>query len=806
MFRNYFKVAYRNILRQRTYAFINIFGLSIGLAGAILIGLYVSNELSYDRFHEKSSRIYRVFLNGKMGTNKFEGPATPVPLAEVLVRDFPEVETAVRMNKIGNRKVLFHDKSFYEDRFFYVDSNFFDVFTVKFIKGDKKALMLPKTMVITNRMARKYFGNEDAIGKTLRLINSDSIVFQVTAVVEEFPSSSHFHFDFLVSTSTDKYYRNTFWLNNNIYTYLIIKQGASATQLESKFPEMVKKYCAPSISQYMGFSYDDLGKVGSFLKYQLQPLTDIHLHSNMDFELEPNGDISYVYIFIVIAIFILFNACINFTNLATARSANRAKEVGLRKVIGGHRSSLIIQFLSESVFISLISVIAGLLMVEILLPSFGNLVSQHIVISTKQMLLLSPVFLLFALIVGLISGGYPAFYLSSFLPFEVLKGKVVSGSANSKLRGVLVVFQFTISIFILLGTFFVSSQLKYIQNKKLGFDKESLIVIDRTNPIKKDLKVFMEELKRNPIISEVALSQGVPGRLMSHNGYMPEGSKKSEPLLFATYGVSYDYDKAMGIKLSKGRFFSQKFPGDSTSIVINESAVKYIGLSDPLGKQLIAPGDSKHRVFLTIVGVIKDFHFESLHKPINPMILFLDKTYYDGYITVKIASGKNKEALAYISDTWKKFSMEAPLSYFYFDKEFDKLYKKEFEIRRLMSVFSVLAIVIAMLGLFGLVSFMAERRTREIGIRKVMGSSIFSIVVILSKNITILVSIAFVIASALIYFAANQWLQQFSFKIGINPWIFVLGGLLSLVIAWITISFQAIKAAIRNPVDSLRYE
>lgn len=705
MFRNYFKVAYRNLLRQRTYAFINIFGLSIGFAGAILIGLYVSNELRYDRFHEKSSRIYRVFLNGKMGTNKFEGPATPVPLAEVLIRDFPEVETAVRLNKIGNRNVVYQEKSFYEDSFFFVDSNFFDVFTVKFIKGDKKALMLPKTMVITDKIARKYFGNQDAVGKTLRVNNSDSIVFQITAVVEELPSWSHFHFDFLVSTSSDKYYRDTFWLSNNIYTYLIIKQGASATQLESKFPEMVKKYCGSSIAEYTGTSYEDMGKSGSFLKYQLQPITDIHLNPNMDFELEPNGDISYVYIFIVIAIFILFNACINFTNLTTARSANRAKEVGLRKVVGGHRSSLIIQFLSESVFITLISVIAGLIMVEILLPSFGNLVNQNIVLSTKQMLLLSPVFLMFALIVGLISGGYPAFYLSSFLPFEVLRGKLVSGSANSKFRAVLVVFQFTISIFILLGTFIVWNQLKFIQNKKLGFDKASLIGIELTDPIKKDLKIFMEELMRNPIISEVGLSKGVPGRLINLNRYMAEGSKTSLSLLFATYGVSHDYHKAMGIKLSKGRFFYRELSAYSTSI-----------------------------------------------------------------------------------------------------EEFDKLYKKESEIRRLMSVFSIFAIVIAMLGLFGLVSFMVERRTREIGIRKVMGSSVFSIVVLLSKNITILVSIAFIIASVLIYFAANQWLQQFSYKIGINPLIFVLGGLLTLVIAWITISFQVIKAAIRNPADSLRYE
>jgi putative ABC transport system permease protein len=741
-----------------------------------------------------------------MGTNKFIGPSTPIPMAEVLVRDFPEVETAVRMNKNGNRNVVYQDKSFYEDNFFYVDSNFFDLFTVKFIKGDKKALMLPKSMVVTDKIARKYFGNEDPIGKTLRVHNSDSAVFQITAVVEELPARSHFHFDFLVSTSSDNYYRGTFWLSNNLYTYILLKDGASASNLEAKFPGMIKKYCGPLVSQYMGISFEDFGKSGSYMKYQLQRLTDIHLHSNMDFEIEPNGSMSYVYIFIVIAIFILFNACINFTNLATARSANRAKEVGLRKVVGGNRSSLIVQFLSESVFISLISVIVGVVLVELLLQPFGNLINQHIDLTTRQLLILSPVFFLFALFVGVLSGGYPAFYLSSFIPYEVLKGKVISGSANSKLRGVLVVSQFTISIFILLGTFLVSSQLKYIQNKKLGFDKEQLIVIERTDPIKKDVKVFMEELKRNPIVSEVALSQGVPGRLMNHNGFLVEGAKTAEPLLFATYGVSYDYQKAMGIELAQGRFLSQEFPGDSISIVINESAAKYMGLTEPLGKRVITPGDPKQRVYLTIVGVIKDFHFESLHKPINPMILYLDKSFYDGYITVKIAAGKNREALSYLDNTWKKFSMEAPLTFFYFDKEFDKLYKSEFETRRLMSVFSVLSIVIAMLGLFGLVSFMAERRTREIGIRKVMGSSVISIVFLLSKNITILVAIAFVIASGLVYYAANQWLQQFSYRIGINLWLFVLGGLLALVIAWITISFQAIKAALRNPADSLRYE
>jgi len=526
----------------------------------------------------------------------------------------------------------------------------------------------------------------------------------------------------------------------------------------------------------------------------------------MDFEIEQNGNMTYVYIFILIAIFILLNACINFTNLSTARSAGRAKEVGLRKVFGGERSKLIIQFLSESIFISILAVVISLLLVKLALPDFGNLVNQKIEFSSSDLLLYTPLLLIFAIITGIIAGGYPAFYLSGFAPTEVLKGQLNKGTGNATLRSVLVVCQFTISIFILMGTFIVSQQIQYIQNKNLGFDKEKIVVIERTDPIRNQVKVFMDELKKLPDVEDVSLTSAIPGRMMNHNGFLPEDTKTNEPLLFATYAVDQDYLTTMGIGLKEGRFFSRDFPSDSTAIVINESAVKYLGYQNAVGKRLINPGEEKDRIAYTIIGVIKDYNFESLHKPVNPVVLFMNRDYYDGFIAVRMGDGQHQNTLQQITTSWKKFSSEAPIQYFYFGREFDKLYKSEIQTKKILSVFSVLAILIAVLGLFGLVSFLAERRTREIGLRKVLGSSVTRIVILLSKDVTYLVLFSSVIASIAIIFTADKWLQQFAYRIEISPWLIIAGAVISIVIAWFTVSYQAIKAATKNPADSLRFE
>ncbi len=806
MFKNFLKIAYRNIIRHKSYAFINIMGLSIGLACTILIGIYVVNELSFDKFHSKSDRIYRVYIDGKMGSNKFLGPSTPAPMAAALMQDYPEVESAARLFKQNNRNVRYQDKSFYEDNFFYADSNIFDVLSFEFVAGNKKALMQPKTVIITQKTAKKYFGESDPIGQSLRIMNSDSMYLEVTGVVKEFPSTSHMHFDFIASMSSFPYARNTQWVSNSFYTYLTLKPDIDQSVLENKIPEMVKKYIGPQIAMYLNISFEDLIKSGSHLTYHLQKMTDIHLNSNMDFEIEPNGNMTYVYIFIIIAVFILLNACINFTNLSTARSAGRAKEVGLRKVFGGERSSLIVQFLSESVFISIFAVMIALALVKIALPHFSNLVNQTMNISTLQIIIISPVLIAFAILTGIVAGGYPAFYLSGFVPSEVLKGKLNKGSGNATLRSVLVVCQFTISIFILLGTFIVSQQLKFMQDKNLGFDKEKVVVIERTDPIRKDVKVFMEELKSLPGIEEVSLSAGIPSRGMNHNGYLPEGTQTNEPLLFAVYSVDQDYAKAMGIKMVQGRFFSNEYPSDSISIVINESAARYLGYDNPIGKRMIQPGEEKDRIAYTIVGVMKDFHFESLHKPVNPMVLFLNRQYYDGYINVRLSAGDHQITLQQVEQTWKKFSANAPIQDFYFGEEFQTLYKSEYQTRKLLSFFSVLAIFIAVLGLFGLVSFMAERRTREIGLRKVLGASVTRLVILLSKDVTYLVLISSVIASMAIWYGGEKWLQQFAYRIGISPWMIISGSLISIIIAWVTVSYQAIKAATKNPADSLRFE
>jgi putative ABC transport system permease protein len=808
MFINYIKVAYRSLKRQKVYALINILGLALGLTTSLLIAFYVINELSYDRFHKNAEDIYRIYTKGKFDNNSFSGPISPAPLAEKLVKEFPEVKNVTRMVKIENRAISYEDKVTYEDNFLYADTSFFSTFTIKFLKGDAShCLSKPKSIVLTDETAKRYFGNSDPIGKLLRINNNDSVQLRVTAIVLPMPTNSHFHFDFITNLNELPYLSESNWLNNGLYTYLVLKKGSNAKVLENKLHSLVLKYVIPQILSVFGGNLKNLASSGYSITFGLQKLTDIHLYNGFDYEIEPVGNRIYVYSFIAIAIFILLMACINFLNLATARSSGRAKEVGLRKALGSNRRQLVFQFIIESVMLSLSAIILSLLFIELILPAFNGILNTNISITPLFLYKYVPFIFLFALVIGIIAGLYPAIYLSSFQPATVLKGKIRSGVPGITQRDLLVIFQFTVSIVIILCTFTVYKQIRYIQHKKLGYDKESIIVIQRTDPIKREVKTFMDKLMTNPVIVGTALSNAVPGLTFSAMSFQIEGSPPYQSKLFEFLLTSDNYAKIMGLTMVEGRYFSPENKNDANAVVLNETAAKMTGLKNIIGKHIIAPGFTiKDKRDLTIIGVVKNFHYASLHKPINSLLIALNNSYYDGYITVKVQRGKNREALAFIHDTWKKQAKNFPLEYFFFDQQFDKLYISELQTQRILEIFTLLAITLACLGLFGLVSYTTENRTKEIGIRKIMGASVLEIVSLISLNTVKLILLSAIIAVPIAYTLINKWLQDFAFKVTIHWWVYILIPILMLLIALITISYQSIKAATSNPVESLRYE
>lgn len=804
MFRNYLKIIYRNLLRQKMYAGINILGLSIGLTCCILIGLYVVNELSYDKYQKNYDRIYRVVLHGKFGSTEIEGPIAPSPLAEAMLHDLPEVEKAFRILNRGGQAIVYDNKLYYENEFFFADSTLLTEFRYDFLEGSpEKALSKPYSVIITSDIARKYFGNEKALGKILFLKYYNQN-YEVTGVVEV-PRNTHFRYKFLASLNSIQDSRFP-WLSNNYFTYILVKPGTGIKKLETELNDLVMRYSGPEVFKFLNASISDFLKAGNKLGYTLEKLGDIHLYSKFNIQLQDNGDITYVYIFIVVAIFILIIACVNFINLATARSSNRAKEVGLRKVFGSDKSQLVTQFLTDSTLLCLVSVILSVSLVELLLPLFNDMLELDLKLSVIYPLYFAGLLLLLTIVVSILAGFYPSLYLSSFKPAEVLKGKLRSGVSNSWLRNILVVVQFTIGIFILLSTFLISNQLEYIQKKKLGYDKESLIVIERTDPIKNKIKAFMDELRSNPFIEHLSLSNAVPGRFYNNTGIMVEGLPSTDIKNFTTFTADYEYDKTMGIKMVEGRYFTSDFATDSSAIVINETGARILGVRDAVGKRLIIPISQTEKRFFTIVGVMKDFNFESLHRPIHPILIAANAAKYDGYITVRVQKGKTEEALEFLNKTWKAFTLESPLSFFFFDQEFERMYKREFQTRKIMSVFTILAIITACLGLLGLIAFTTERRTKEIGVRKAIGSSTLNIIMVLSYESLKLVTISSIIASLLAYLAITRWLRNFAYPMNINGWVFVFATVLALTIALFTVVLVTVKAARKNPVEALRFE
>lgn len=807
MFRNYFKSALRNIAKHKGYSFINITGLAIGMACCLLILMFVNDELSFDSYNENADRIYRVAGSIRFGGRDFDMAVCPSPMAKTLLNDYPEIIDAVRFRSRGGFIVKYGDNSFKEEKFVFSDNNLFDIFTIPLLEGDPKtALIEPKTLVISRKTAEKYFGKESPIGKVVKIDNKDD--YKVTGVFDKIPSNSHFHFDVFASLESLDESREQMWLNNNFNTYLLLDKNADHTSLEAKFPEFIKKYMAAQVKQFTGQSMEKLAKSGNIkIEFTLQPLRDIHLHSDKQAELEANSDIKYVYIFSAIAFFILVIASINFMNLSTARSAGRAKEVGIRKVLGSVRRQLIGQFLTESMFLGIISMLIALVLVNLALPFFNNLAGKELSISDNYNL---PMFLsifTITLLTGLLAGLYPALFISAFQPISVLKGKLKAGLKSGILRSVLVVFQFAASIILIIGTLVVMNQLDYIRTKKLGFDKDRVLVLHDAYLLDKQAESFKNEMLKNSHIKHAAVSGYLPvPSNRNSSGVFPDGKyNEKTSTAIQIWRVDYDYIKTLGMKIAEGRDFSREFSTDTSAAVINRKTAEQFGWDTPLGKRLSRfknnEGDMET---YTVIGVVEDFHFDSLRNNIGPLMMYLGDS--KGLISFRIDGGDIAGTVNLLRDTWHRFLPGQPFEYSFLDERFNNVYRAEQRIGEIFGSFAVLAIFVGCLGLFGLAAFVAEQRTKEIGIRKVLGASISSIVTLLSKEFVLLVGIANLIAWPAAYFIMKKWLEDFAYKTALSPWIFLAAGMAALLIALITIGFQSIKAALTNPVNSIKYE
>ena len=806
MFANYLKTAIRNLLKNKGFSLINIFGLAIGVACCLLIWLFVQDELSYDRYNEKADRIYRVGFNAVLNNNASKGVVSCAPLKQALIDEFPEVESATRARNPGFPVFRYGDKVFSEERVFTVDSTFFDVFTVPFILGDyKTALTKPGTIVLTRSMAEKYFGEENPIGKILNADNRRD--YEVTGVVEDVPRNSHFHFDFLTSIISRTVNQDILWISNNYYTYFVIKEGASAEALERKVQELVLRNAGPQVQQFLGITVEQFVNGGGVYEYFFQRLLDIHLHSHLDYEIEPNGNFSYVLIFSFVAFGILLVACINFVNLSTARSSNRAKEVGIRKTAGSTRGQLIRQFLTETIVISFLAVFIALLLVHLLLPYFNTLAGKQFDISMFRDASNITAILALILGIGLLAGTYPAFFLAAFHPVSVLRGEKFQGGRRSIMRNILVVFQFAVSIILVIGTLIVRRQVYFIQNTDLGFNKDNVVIVHKTDDLGDRLQAFKLKLLENPVILDASNSNRLIGQNFGNSVFMLAGQSGEESHLLWTLGTDADFTDTYRIEITHGRFFEEGREADQSGCILNESAVQTLGLEEPVGKVLIAPGAPSDQGRIEILGVMKDFHFESMHQKIRPLVIFpMIMRGIGRYVSVRIQRGTSQEALQYIETTWRKVALNQAFEYEFFDDHFADIYRTEIRTGEIFFSFSILTIIIACLGLFGLAAFITEQRTKEIGIRKVLGSSAPSILILLIRQFTKWILIANAIAWPVAYFAMRHWLQNFAYKSSMTLWIFLGSALLALIVAVITVSYQTIKAAVTNPVDSLKYE
>ena len=819
MFKNYFKIAWRSLTKQKMYSLIKIGGFALGIAACLLIALFINDELGHDRNFPDGDRIYRIAFGDKnYGDSK--GATLQAPFCNALKADFPEVEQAGRLNRseffgAGGNQIRRSDKNVnsYEEGFAYADQSLLEVLNLPMVYGDKAhALDEPNTIVISKCIADKYFPNEDPVGKTFIINNKSPLQIETREVkniftesyriggVINFPEKSHFQYNFLLTLKGVEFWpgEQNAWYANNYHTYVKLHPGTNVAVFETKLKDITKKYI---VEQARQAGFKDADKLLDRYNYDLQPLSDIYLNPQEIKDNLNHGDIRFVWLFGIIAVFILVIASINFINLSTAKSADRAKEVGLRKTVGSNKVNLIGQFLIESVLYSVLSFVLGIILADVLLPYFNLLSAKSLVIPWYTWWRLLPLLTFSSVLIGILAGLYPSFYLSSFNPVSVLKGSFSMGSKNSALRSALVIFQFTISIILIISTLIIYGQFGYILNKKLGFDKEQVLLLHGANTMGDQVIPLKNELLKLADVKNVSISDYLPiaGTKRNGNGFWNEGKINLDPVGGQFWQVDHDYINTMGINIVKGRNFSIDMPTDSKAAIINQTLANQLGITDPIGKRIMNGNQT-----FTVIGIVEDFNFESMKQEIGGLCLVLGNS--PNIVSVKVNTSNMSGAIHSITNVWDRFSHSQPIRYTFLDESFASMYEDIQRMGLIFSTFAFLAIIIACLGLLALSSFMVAQRTKEIGVRKVLGASLSNITFSLSRNFLALVIIANIIAWPLAYYFMNKWLQDFAYRINISWWTFIITGGIVLLIALVTVSWQAIKAALANPVESLRYE
>jgi putative ABC transport system permease protein len=808
MYRSYFKIGWRNLSRQKMYSAIKIGGFGLGIATCLLIALFIRDELSYDLHYANKDRIFRVIRSGDFGEGMERTVWFESPFAEALKNDFPEVEKSGRLNAselfgAGNNEIRRADQveNYYEEGFVYMDQALLEILEIPMVYGNREhALAEPNTIVLSKSKADKYFPNEDPVGKLMVLNNDKESTYRIGGVMADFPSNSHLQYHFLITLTDREFWKGEkdFWWATNYPTYVLLRDGADARAFEKKIVSMVKKYHVPD---WIRRGKVDAEKVASTFKFELQPIHDIHLKSDGIYDIAPRSSMRYVWLFGAIATFILLIAAINFINLSTAKSANRAKEVGLRKVVGSVRSNLVKQFLTESLLFSLVSFVLGIAMALVLLPYFNTLAGKAIEFPWTEWQLF-PILLGALIVVGIIAGLYPSFYLSGFQPIQVLKGHLSKGSKSSTLRSTLVVFQFATSIVLIVGTIVIYRQMHYMLNKKVGFDKEQVLLIQGTNSLKNQAETFKNELMTLSGIQSVSYADYLPiqGSKRNGNGFWKEGEVKTEEAIGGQFWrVDYDYVKTMGMKIVEGRDFSVKVASDANAVLINQKMADKLFQGNALGKKITNGNEPQ-----MVIGVVEDFHFETMKEEIAPLCMAIG--YNSNIASVRVTATDMTELLKSIETTWKKILPHQPIRYTFLDDSFELMYKDVKRMGRILITFSALAIIVACLGLFALSAFMVEQRGKEISIRLVLGASVKSIFRLLTQNFVKLILVSFVIAVPIAWYLMDKWLQDYKYKTDITWEVFIVAGGLSIAIALLTISYQAIRAAFVSPVNSLKSE
>ncbi len=799
--------SFRALSRQKAYLFINIIGLAIGLACSLVIAVFIAHELSYDQFHENKDRIHRIVLHGKIGGQEIRGSWSAPPVGQATRDELPGVEDFLRLNEWSETVVRWEEKAFTEPYFIEADSSFFDFFSIPLVIGNKQTVLNePNTLVLSETTAQKIFGDTDPVGQMMR-IGTGTVLYKVSGIMQDIPENTHLRANMIGSFVSNPRSQARDWLSNNLQTYLKLYPGATAADVDARFEDLIIKYVGPEIVRFMGINIEDFLRQGNKYNYYLQPLTKIHLDPDVETAFKPANDPRYLWIFGSIGLLILIIAGINFMNLSTAQASRRAKEVGIKKVSGSSRGILMGQFMLETVFLSFISLLLAAALASLALPFLNDILGISLNLKFTAHWLIIPVMLIAAIIIGLFAGSYPAIYLSSFDPNTVLKGKV-TGSRNAiKLRSILTVVQFAISIILIASTMIMHRQLKYMLGKDLGFDKEHVMVIRRAAALGGQVASFKEELKNIAGVLTVSASTAVPGHSNNNNGYTMS-ERPEESLIIQSNWVDYDFLETYGIQTTSGRFFDKDLLTDREACLINDRAVQLFGIENPLqarfrGSNMI----SDEAVEVPVLGTIADFHFESLRQDIGPyMIQFKHDNIHWGYVSIRLASITDQSVIADIEKVWTSFTSGDPMQYFFMDQDFDRMYQEEKRNARLSIIFTILAIVIASLGLYGLTAFAVAQRTKEIGVRKTFGASVIDIWQLISREILYLIGFATLIAWPLVYWVAGNWLQNYHYRISLNIMDFLLGFLIAVVIALTTTSYRTFRAASLNPSLSLRYE